>query len=165
LNPNPDKDPTSASQSQSEESGPKRPHILIVEDNRADLFLIRESIETVRLDAELHFARDGEKAIRFFEEADRNPSAPCPALIILDINLPKKSGREVLYQMRKSPRCANCLVLVVTSSDSERDRDDMRSLGAKAYFRKPSEFEHFMKLGEIVKALLEDSPAPSSPAE
>jgi DNA-binding response OmpR family regulator len=129
-----------------------------VEDNRADVFLIRESIEIAQVNAALHVVQDGDKAIKFFEQSDRDPSAPCPDLVILDINLPKKPGREVLHQMRQSRRCAGALVLVVTSSDSERDRDEMGKLGAKEYFRKPSEYADFMKLGQVVKGLLEGTP-------
>jgi chemotaxis family two-component system response regulator Rcp1 len=130
----------------------------VVEDNRADVFLIRESIETAHIDADLHVVQDGDKAIRFFEQADRDAAAPCPALVILDINLPKRPGREVLQQMRLSPRCAQAAVLVVTSSDSERDRDEMRSFGVKGYFRKPSSYDGFMKLGDVVKELLDAPP-------
>jgi two-component system, chemotaxis family, response regulator Rcp1 len=135
----------------------RRLHILIAEDNPADVFLIRESIESANLNAELIVVPDGDKAIRFFQRADLDPAAPCPSVVILDINLPKRPGREVLHRMRQSPRCAKALVLVVTSSDSERDREEMRSLGARAYFRKPSEYDSFMKLGEIIKGLLEET--------
>jgi chemotaxis family two-component system response regulator Rcp1 len=98
--------------------------------------------------------RDGETAIRVFEEADRDPAAPCPALVILDLNLPKKHGREVLRKIRQSRRCADTMVLVVTSSDLQRDRDEMKALGAQEYFCKPSKYEDFMKLGELIKRLL-----------
>ncbi len=134
-----------------------RRSVLIVEDNRADVFLIREAIQSARVEATLHVVSDGDKAIRFFEDADRDAAAPCPALVILDINLPKKTGREVLEWLRGSQRCAKAQVLVVTSSDSQRDRDDMGRLGAGEYFRKPSDYESFLKLGEIVRRLLDPS--------
>lgn len=132
-----------------------RRSILIVEDNRADVFLIRESIEKARLDADLYVVQDGEKAIRFFDQADQDPSAPCPVLVLLDINLPKKPGRDVLRHMRQSRRCAKSLVVVVSSSDSERDRAEMGNLGVNGYFCKPSDYADFMKLGELVKGLLD----------
>jgi len=78
--------------------------------------------------------------------------------MILDINLPKKHGGQVLQHMRKTRRCATALVLVVTSSDSLRDRETMAKLGANGYFRKPSDYEHFMKLGSLVKELLDHKP-------
>jgi DNA-binding response OmpR family regulator len=77
-----------------------------------------------------------------------------PDLVILDINLPRKSGREVLRALRQSPNCGRTPVLVVTSSDSQRDRDEMANLGASLYFRKPSDYNEFMKLGDVVKTLL-----------
>lgn len=127
----------------------------MVEDNRADVFLIRESIEAACTGATLFVVQDGERAIRFFEEADRDPSAPSPDIVILDINLPKKSGAEVLSRMRLSQRCAHAPILIVTSSNSEKDRETMALLGVNGYFRKPSVYEEFMKLGGLVKGMLE----------
>jgi CheY-like chemotaxis protein len=156
-NQSPEKDQPSSSPSQAEvDSGRRRRQVLIVEDNRADVFLIRESVEGARLNVDLHVVHDGDKAIRFFEQADRDPAAPLPDLIILDINLPRRSGREVVNRMRQSSRCGQALVVVVTSSDSERDREEMGKFGIDAYFRKPSEYAAFMKLGELVKQLLAD---------
>jgi chemotaxis family two-component system response regulator Rcp1 len=133
-----------------------------VEDNRADVFLIRESIQIAGVDANLHVVPDGDKAIHFFELAESDPVSPCPVLVILDINLPKKQGREVLHHLRQSGRCGEAAVLVVTSSDSERDRDEMSQLGVCGYFRKPSEYEEFMKLGQLVKGLLKELASGSS---
>jgi len=158
---NSDNDQLSSSPSPFDESSvQRRRHILIVEDNQADVFLILESIEP-RLDAILHVVHDGEKAIKFWEQADFDPS-PGLALVILDINLPRKDGRDVLNAIRQSRRGASAPVLVVTSSDSERDREDMAKLGVKVYFRKPSHYAEYMKLGEIVKSLLNEIPETSS---
>jgi DNA-binding NarL/FixJ family response regulator len=68
--------------------------------------------------------------------------------------MPKKMGGEVLSYMRKCKRCADAYVLVVSTSDSPRDRQQMAELGANAYFRKSLDFDEFMKLGEVVKAVL-----------
>jgi DNA-binding response OmpR family regulator len=127
------------------------------------VFLIRESIVLAAVDAELHIVPDGEKAIQFFEHADADPASPCPDLVLLDINLPKREGREVLHHMRNSRRCSQAAVLVVTSSDSERDREDMAKFGVKGYFRKPSEYDSFLKLGELVKSMLEEEPSRNNP--
>src|SRR5690242_3796871 len=88
--------PSSSPSLSDPDPGKKRLHILIVEDNRADVFLIRESLERAQLEADLHVVHDGDKAIRFLEQADLDLVAPIPDLIILDINLPKRSGREVV---------------------------------------------------------------------
>jgi DNA-binding response OmpR family regulator len=142
-------------------SAEKGCHILIVEDNKADVFLIREAIEAARVEAEVHVVSDGDKAIRFLCDADINEAAPCPVLVILDINLPKKHGAEVLQELRRTRRCSKAIVVVVTSSDSDQDRRRMAELGANAYFRKSSEYREFMKLGSLVRVLL----SPASPSE
>ena len=97
---------------------------------------------------------DGEKAIQFLDQLDKDPSLPVPVLVILDINLPRLSGSDVLQYMRRTRCCANTPVLVVTSSDSRKDRDEMAELGVKHYFRKPSEYDSFMKLGGVVREVL-----------
>ncbi len=121
-----------------------------MEDNPADVFLIRETIEATGLNAEVHIARDGEEATRFFDEADQNDSAPCPAMVILDINLPKKGGGEILKHLRQSRRCGTAAVIAVSTSQAARDREAMLKGGANAYFRKPSEYEAFLKLSGLI---------------
>jgi len=125
-----------------------------VEDNRPDVFLIREAIRSANVDAHLEVLADGEQVLRYIDTLDRDEAAQCPELIILDINLPRRSGGEVLQRLRKSAKCADTIVLVVTSSDSASDREAVAKFGVNEYFRKPSEFDDFMKLGPIVKNLL-----------
>lgn len=132
--------------------------MLIVEDNTADVFLIREAIQLAKIPVTVHVVTDGEQAIRFFDAADRDSTFPCPTLVILDINLPKKQGGEVLKYMRKSHRCREALVLAVSSSDFIQDRQEMQQLGADGYFKKPSEYDDFMKLAGIVQVLLRRKP-------
>jgi chemotaxis family two-component system response regulator Rcp1 len=131
-----------------------QPHILIVEDNPADVFIIRVALQAAKINAELHFVKDGEQAIKFFDEADAFNAAPCPALVLLDINLPRKQGGEVLQYMRGSRRCGAAVVIVVSSSDTAMEREKMRGLGANCYFHKPSTYAEFLKLGEMVKEQL-----------
>lgn len=106
------------------------------------------------IDAQLHVVKDGEQAIQFFDAADEDPTSPCPAVVLLDINLPKKQGGEVLEHMRKSSRCGAAFVIIVSTSTATRDREEMTRLGADAYFGKSSEYGEFMKLGGMVKELL-----------
>ncbi len=129
--------------------------MFIIEDNESDVYLIREAMEAIRLPFTLQVVEDGEQAVRFFDQADDDPGMPCPALVILDINLPKKQGSDVLRHMRQSRKCANVPVIAVSTSDSAEDRERMTKLGMDRYFRKPSDYDEFMKLGQIVKALLE----------
>ena len=152
-NPKSEPDPPSISPSRADK-GPRSPsQILVVEDSKADLFLIREAIAAASLDAVLEVVHDGEAAVHYFENAD-NQQAACPDLVLLDLNIPKKDGAEVLRQMRDSRTCRDARVLVVTSSDSARDRQAVQALGSDGYFRKPSSFAEFLKLGTIVRNLL-----------
>ncbi len=136
----------------------QRPQILVVEDNKADLFLMREAITCADVEADLHVVSDGESAVRFIDKADTDNAAPCPRLILLDLNLPRKTGIEVLEHIRRSHRCSEALILIVTSSDSQNDRRATSQLGVNGYFRKPSSYEAYCKIGEIVKDLLTTPP-------
>jgi two-component system, chemotaxis family, response regulator Rcp1 len=129
--------------------------VLIVEDNESDVFLIQRALERAKIFCVLHVAKDGEQAAQFFDQADADRSGPCPNVVILDINLPKRLGSDVLKHMRQSRRCGAAHVIVVTTSDSPRDREQMLGLGANAYFKKPSDFDEFMKLGHLVKSIVE----------
>jgi two-component system, chemotaxis family, response regulator Rcp1 len=131
-----------------------------VEDNESDVFLIQEALEAAKFPVTLHVVTDGEQAVRFFDQADGDANMPCPVLVILDINLPRKQGGEVLKYMRTTRRCRNAVVIAVSTSDSPQDREQMTNLGANAYFRKPSEYDDFMKLGGLVKRLLDSAPPP-----
>jgi two-component system, chemotaxis family, response regulator Rcp1 len=125
-------------------------HILVVEDNPADVFLIRETIKATGIKAPIHVVKDGEEATRFFDHADHDDSAPCPSLVILDINLPKKNGVEVLQHLRGSQRCREASVIVVSTSSAAQDREAVMMNGADAYFSKPSKYDEFLKLGDLI---------------
>ena len=118
------------------------------------MFLIRAAIKAAGIHAALHVVKDGEQAIRFFDQADRDQQSPQPDLVLLDINLPRKQGGEVLQYMRGSARCAKASVVVVSTSDSEKERAAMGKLGIEGYFHKPSRYEDFLKLGDLIKAVL-----------
>jgi len=128
---------------------------VVVEDSASDVFLIREALATAAIPQEsIRQVGDGEKAVRLFDETDADTSLDCPDLVILDLNLPKRKGSEILAHIRASRRCNSVKVLVVTSSDSARDREEVRRLGCNGYFRKPSHYREFMKLGDVVRDLL-----------
>jgi chemotaxis family two-component system response regulator Rcp1 len=127
----------------------------VIEDNKADVFLIREALET-QLEVDIDVIGDGEQAAKWLGASHRSEGVEqrCPDLFVLDINLPKRSGHEILTLIRSSA-CAPTLVVVVTSSGSGEDRERMIASGANAYFRKPSNYDDFMKLGPLVAQLLE----------
>jgi len=127
--------------------------VLVVEDSQTDVFLVRESVQAHHLDVDLEIISDGERAVAFFNRLDAGEGA-CPSLMLLDLNLPRIGGLEVLARMRASKRCADIPVVVMTSSDAEKDRRESKALGATAYFRKPSGYEGFLKLGELIGEML-----------
>ena len=126
----------------------------MVEDSKADLFLIRQAISAAQVNAAVTVVNDGHQATEFIDQADAGGGALCPDLVLLDLNLPKKDGIEVLRHIRNSAACGNALVLVVSSSDSASDREAVKALGFSGYFRKPSVYAEFMKLGPMVRELL-----------
>jgi CheY-like chemotaxis protein len=131
-------------------------NLLLAEDNLPDALLVREAIRLENLPLELHVAPDGQCAIDFIVKAEKDPNAPCPHLLLLDINLPKADGFEVLRRLRSSDRCRSVPVLMISSSDSPSDRNQAADLGA-GYFRKPPSYDEFLKLGSVLKKLLKDN--------
>jgi two-component system, chemotaxis family, response regulator Rcp1 len=130
--------------------------ILLAEDNPGDAGLVRKALEEHGVAGEPLVIADGEKAIEFIQALDADPSAACPGLAIIDLNLPKKPGSEVLERMRLSKKCRHIPVVILSSSDAERDRADAARLGATRYLRKPSRLEEFLSLGAIFKAALSE---------
>ena len=117
---------------------------------------MREAIRLEDLPLEVHVAPDGQRAIDFIARAESDPDAPCPHFLLLDINLPKADGFEVLRRLRNSQRCSKVPVLMISSSDSPTDRSQAAQLGA-GYFRKPPSYDEFLKLGAVLKKMLQDN--------
>jgi CheY-like chemotaxis protein len=136
-------------------------HILLAEDNSGDVLLVREALAAHHLSYTLHVAADGAQAVDFVARMGQPGEAPCPDIFLLDLNLPRVDGHEVLREFRRHPACAATPVVVVSSSDSLRDRQRVSALGVDRYFKKPTSFDAFMQLGAIVKELTR----PSDPAE
>lgn len=128
--------------------------LLVAEDNAADVGLIRLALEAHGIPCEIHAEPDGEGAIRFVERVEADQSARCPELFILDLNLPRFDGTEILRRIRASKRLAQVPVIVASSSRSSRDRNTALELGASAYFAKPSELAEFLELGALIRNFL-----------
>ncbi len=131
-----------------------RADILIVEDSKTDIFLICEALQTALQDAAIHIVYDGEQATRFIDAADSSDSNPRPDIVLLDLNLPRRNGGDVLKHLRASRRSKDARVIIVSSSDAPRDRAAVADLGIARYFRKPFDYDEFMKLGGVVKEVL-----------
>jgi CheY-like chemotaxis protein len=126
--------------------------ILLVEDNPADVLLIREALEEHSIRADIYVLSDGEKAVRFVETEAKGLAHP--DLVILDLNLPRKTGREVLQHIRASETLGKVRVVVLSSSDAPRDMEESFRLGITKYIRKPSSLPEFMKIGGVLRELL-----------
>jgi two-component system, chemotaxis family, response regulator Rcp1 len=115
--------------------------------------LVREALQEYGVEGELLVIQDGEKAIRFVQALDA--PADGPELIILDLNLPKRPGREVLKAMRQSAKYQEAKIVILSSSDAPEERSEAIVLGASLYLRKPSRLAEFLNLGAVFKAILE----------
>jgi len=129
-------------------------HIVLVEDAEPDVLLVREALEQSGLTFELQVLEDGEQGVDFVENMDRDATLAQPHLFLLDLNLPKKTGGQILERVRQSPRCGRIPVVILTSSDSQRDKAQAAALHATGYFRKPSRLDEFMRLGPYIRDLL-----------
>ena len=129
--------------------------IWIAEDNPADLYLIEEALRRHEFAYRLNTADNGEEMLNMIARLDQEPLESCPDLFLIDLNLPRRSGDEILAYIRQNSRCAHIPAIVITSSDSPQDRARARDLGASFYFRKPADLEKFMAIGGIVRKFLE----------
>lgn len=125
-------------------------HILIVEDNEGDLILTLEALNEGKLNNKISIARDGEEAINFI--FDKTQNTDLPDLILLDINLPKIDGKEVLEKIKSSELYKSIPIVILTTSSSEKDILDTYSKNANSFITKPVDFEKFI---EVVKNIEE----------
>lgn len=119
-------------------------HILLVEDNAGDIMLIEEALDEAKVANEVSIANDGEKAIEFLKKNGGYSEAPVPDLIILDINLPRKNGFEVLQFIKESDELKHIPVIMLTTSSSERDIAKSYNSHANCYITKPVGVEEFL---------------------
>jgi len=117
---------------------------------------VDEAIQTAGLPVELHVEPDGERALDFLMRAERDPNAPRPHLVLLDLNLPKIDGLAVLRWLRERDEWKTLPVMIITSSDAPEDRGGAATF-ASGYFRKPANYEAFLRLGPVLKQFLEEN--------
>lgn len=130
------------------------PRILLAEDNPADVYLIREALTEHGVDYPVRVAADGRDVLKFLSDVESQSGNQDLSLIILDLNLPLHDGIEILQRLRQTPSLGTVPVVILTSSDSPRDRIVASELGAACYLRKPSSLDQFLGLGAVFKSLL-----------
>lgn len=125
-------------------------HILLVEDNEGDILLTTEALEEGRIMNKLSVARDGQEALDFLNKKGEFQTSEIPDLILLDVNLPRKNGHEVLKYVKTHPVFRSIPVIMLTTSSSQKDIDESYKNYANCYITKPIELSDFMKaIGQI----------------
>jgi CheY-like chemotaxis protein len=120
--------------------------ILLVEDSPSDIDLTREALDDTRVHNNLSVVTDGVEALAFLRREGKYADAPYPDMILLDLNLPKKDGREVLAEIKADPKLSHIPVVVLTTSGAHEDILGSYRLHANAYVTKPVDFEQFIKV-------------------
>lgn len=129
--------------------------LLIVEDSPADVFLVKEALKEEGLSCHMEVADDGEQAMHILDSVDAG-SRTAPNLLLVDLNVPRQNGTQVLQRIRRSPLYGNTPVVIMSTSDTAAERKKAFDLGASEYFCKPSSLKELMQLGRLVRRLLEE---------
>ena len=128
--------------------------ILLVEDNDADVYLLRKALENAALNFELIVIDDGADALDYVRNEGNFSGEARPDVAVLDMNLPKSEGTEVLEALRRNERFSGVPVVVLTSSASPAERLRMERLGVQRFITKPPDLEEFLQIGNVVAELL-----------
>ncbi len=129
----------------------KRIEILLVEDNEGDVGLVEEVFQEAKIRNKLHVAEDGEEAMLFLRKEGKFSDVPCPDIILLDLNLPVKDGREVLKEIKEDNELRRIPVVILTTSKAEEDILKSYDLHANSYITKPVDFDQFIKVIESIE--------------
>lgn len=136
----------------SNESSPRLIEILLVDDDDGDVLLTKKALDNGKLLNKMHVAKDGVEAIAFLKREGRFADAPRPDLVLLDLNMPRKDGREVLADIKQDPELHTIPVVILTTSDSPNDVDKMYDLHANCYITKPVGLEQFTVIVQAIKS-------------
>ncbi|MBK8657582.1 MAG: response regulator [Bacteroidetes bacterium] len=129
----------------------EKPRILLVEDNPGDIRLTQEALKESQLDIHLDVVSDGEQAIDFLNKRNKYAESTRPHIILLDLNLPKKNGIEVLKEIKVQDSLKSIPVIVLTTSDADHDISKAYSWHANCYILKPVDFDDFAKVIQLIE--------------
>ena len=135
-------------------SNQRRSRILVIEDNPADVELLRRALRYAGLDCELAVIDDGVDALTFVRQSGTLSGGPVPDLAIVDLNLPKHGGLEIVAAMRANPLFSELAVVILTSSSAPRDRAVLERFQIARYMVKPPDLDEFLKIGSELKQIL-----------
>ena len=130
---------------------PQRIDILLVEDDPGDVELTKEGLQEAKMLVTLHVVEDGEKALRFLRKEAPYTEAARPDIILLDLNMPRKDGKETLQEIKADPALRAIPVVILTTSEAETDIARCYDLGANCYITKPISFEAFTKVVAMIE--------------
>ncbi|MGB1207257.1 MAG: response regulator [Chitinophagales bacterium] len=125
--------------------------ILLIEDNPSDVVLTKEAFEESGLECNIHVAKDGVEGLDFLYKREKYNDVVTPDIVLLDINMPKKGGKEVLSDIKKNPNISSIPVIMLTTSKAINDIKDCYALHANSYILKPVSFFEFLKVVEQIK--------------
>ncbi len=126
-------------------------NILLVEDNPSDQMIARETLEDLSYNGGLHAVDDGEQALQFLKKSGSYSESPRPDLILLDLNIPRLNGKEVLKKLKTDDELRSIPIIVLTTSTHPKDIDDCYQMNANCYLVKPVELDDFGKLFSSLK--------------
>ena len=129
----------------------KEVNILLVEDNEGDIVLTLEALKEAKFTNGIYVVKDGEEALQYLRKEGRFEKAETPDLVLLDINLPRLDGKEVLAEIKKDPKLMVIPVVMLTTSDSEKDIMESYHNHANCYITKPVDFQKFMEVVYVIK--------------
>lgn len=138
--------------------------ILMVEDNPTDVLIAREGFCTAKMRNTLHVADDGIEAMEFLRQHGKYAAAPRPDLIVLDLNMPRKNGHEVLAEIKADDHLKDIPVVILTTSKLQEDISKAYELQASCYISKPVDFDEFTKVVQTIQDFW-SSVVPLSPGE
>jgi CheY-like chemotaxis protein len=135
----------------------RKAQILVIEDNPGDVSLLKLALRDAKVDCEMTVIDDGGAALDYFHEYKQRPDSVTPDLVVLDLNLPKNDGLEIMEAMRANPRFREVPVALFSSSSAASERSRLKAFHVGRYLAKPPDLDGFLRIGGMLKELLAET--------